>query len=453
MVFSEGVERVVVALPDVGVLVREVLGRASPALAEKIPPTVTQSLALVMLGLGIAVVLNPAVVAAGIAALGGLMLAYGGIRELFTLLEQWVASVPALETVARRRGWSAPALASLLLVAAAGPVWVLLRNPTTEVVAPTVVTTCNGSPMLCDRRVDQVTFPAAHNAQSNVDSPDWMFPHHQAGIQTMLRDGIRAFAIDIHHGFSGGARIKTDLAGLSAAKLTEAVGEEAAQIAERIRNTLVGADEGKRDLYFCHGFCELGAYDPRPSLRAMREFMIANPDEVVILIIEDYVTAEDLGRLFEEAGLTDLVFRGPVPAQWPTLRELITSNQRLIVFTERGTPGVPWPLPTLGQIQETPYTFKTPADFSCRPNRGGTTGALFLINHWLETTPSPKPSNAAIANAHDVLLGRARECLRERQKLPNILMVDFYRTGHLVAVVAELNGAAADTTRQMKLGR
>ncbi|HEX9165771.1 MAG TPA: hypothetical protein VF862_07650 [Gemmatimonadales bacterium] len=593
VVFSEGVERVVIALPDVGVLVREVLGRASPALAEKIPSTVTQSLAtvsegkisalvvrllrlglqlrlqalavfllgifllglsiwyspdrrrgtahagvalsiagglllalvpvtrlilgmvvkdpltagaaeglasaylgatrgwgftylgvgliaaaggapllarfrpldvlrgigprlltppvrllprlgwaLVMLGLGIAVVLNPTVVAAGIAALGGLALAYAGIRELFAMLEQWVASVPALETVARRRGWSAPALASILLVAAAGLVWVLLRKPTAELVAPTVVTICNGSAVLCDRRVDEVVFPAAHNAQSNVDSPDWMFPHHQAGIQTMLRDGVRALAIDIHYGFAGGSRIKTDLAGLSAAKLTEAVGEEAAQIAERIRNTLVGADEGKRDLYFCHGFCELGAYDPRPSFRAIREFMVANPDEVIILIIEDYVTPEDLGRLFEEAELTGLVFQGPAPAQWPTLRELITSNQRLIVFTERGTPGVPWLLPTLGNIQETPYTFKTPEDFSCRPNRGDTTGSLFLINHWLETTPSPKPSNAAIVNAHDVLLARARECQRERKKLPNILMVDFYRTGDLVGVVAELNGAA-----------
>ena len=46
----------------------------------------------------------------------------------------------------------------------------------------------------------------------------------------------------------------------------EAVGDEAGVIAERIRNTLVGADEGKRGLYFCHGFCELGAYEVGPVL-------------------------------------------------------------------------------------------------------------------------------------------------------------------------------------------
>ena len=30
-------------------------------------------------------------------------------------------------------------------------------------------------------------------------------------VQQMLRDGIRALLIDIHYGFAGGARIKTDM--------------------------------------------------------------------------------------------------------------------------------------------------------------------------------------------------------------------------------------------------
>ena len=78
--------------------------------------------------------------------------------------------------------------------------------------------------------------------------------------------------------------------------------------------------------------------------------------------------------------------------------------------------------------------------FSCRPNRGGTGGSLFQINHWIETLPAPKPSNAAIVNAHEFLLGRARECHKERGKLPNILAVDFAMTGDVVGVAAELNG-------------
>ena len=40
----------------------------------------------------------------------------------------------------------------------------------------------------------------------------------------------------------------------------------------------------------------------------------------------------------------------------------------------------PWLIPAYSLLEETPYTFKTIADFSCAPNRGGTGKALFLLN-------------------------------------------------------------------------
>jgi hypothetical protein len=104
---------------------------------------------------------------------------------------------------------------------------------------------------------------------------------------------------------------------------------------------------------------------------------------------------------------------------------------------------VPWYHKVVEVAQETPYKFESPDRFSCAPNRGGTAGSLFQINHWIETLPAPKPSNAAIVNAHDFLLRRARQCQKERGKLPNILAVDFAMTGDVVGVAAELNGLAA----------
>jgi hypothetical protein len=61
------------------------------------------------------------------------------------------------------------------------------------------------------------------------------------------------------------------------------------------------------------------------------------------------------------------------------------------------------------------------------------------MNHWIESTPSPKPSNAAIVNARDVLLGRIQAFRRERGRLPNLVAVDFYGVGDLIPVVRELN--------------
>ena len=115
------------------------------------------------------------------------------------------------------------------------------------------------------------------------------------------------------------------------------------------------------------------------------------------------------------------------------------SGQRVVTFLESGKPGVDWLHPAFETIQETPYRFLQPSRFSCAPNRGGTAGSLFQLNHWIETAPTPRPSNAGIVNGHDFLLKRARACQRERSHLPNIVAVDFYRTGDLLAVTRALN--------------
>jgi hypothetical protein len=175
-------------------------------------------------------------------------------------------------------------------------------------------------------------------------------------------------------------------------------------------------------------------------LRGVREFLVQNPGEVLVFVIEDYVTPSDIEAAFRDSGLLRFVYRGAVAHPFPTLRQMIDLDQRLVVFGENETAGVEWFHPAFDTIQETPYTFHTPEEFSCRPNRGGSSGALFQINHWIETTPTPKPSNAMIVNARDFLLARARQCQKERGMLPNVLAVDFAMTGDVVAVAAELNG-------------
>lgn len=103
-----------------------------------------------------------------------------------------------------------------------------------------------------------------------------------------------------------------------------------------------------------------------------------------------------------------------------------------------------------GILQETPFSFRTPellidpANWasSCQPNRGGTTGSLFLMNHWSPSTPpaEPDPEASAAVNAEGVILGRARECERIRGRLPSIVAADQVSYGGLFAAVDELNG-------------
>jgi hypothetical protein len=87
---------------------------------------------------------------------------------------------------------------------------------------------------------------------------------------------------------------------------------------------------------------------------------------------------------------------------------------------------------------ETPYSFSSPDQFSCEPNRGGTGKPFFLMNHWIERV-SPSRVDAEIINSYDVLKARALQCAQERGKMPNLIGVNFYLNGDLMRVVDELN--------------
>ena len=64
---------------------------------------------------------------------------------------------------------------------------------------------------------------------------------------------------------------------------------------------------------------------------------------------------------------------------------------------------------------------------------------MFLINHWIDTSPAPKPSNAAIVNARDALLTRIHHCEEQRDLTANLIAVDFYKEGDVFGAVAALN--------------
>src|SRR5262245_32561208 len=378
---------------------------------------------------------------------GGLVVGFAGLREAFFAA---LHLLPPIEGTARkprevpadtpRRG--APVLVGgLAVVLLATTAWLVLRPPA-RAVELDGVTAWDGSPALGDRRLDQVVFATSHNSMGGADLPGWMFPNQGAGIPQQLADGIRGFMLDAHYGVPVGDKVKTELEDEKAAmaKYEAALGKEGMAAVLRIRDRIAGEAHGDRDVYMCHGFCELGAVRLVPELKQIRDFLVENPGEVLVIVIQDEsVTPQDIERCFRESGLIDFVYLGPARSPWPTLREMVDSDQRVLVMAENDTTGVAWYHPAFEVMQETPYTFHEPSEFSNRPNRGGASGSLYLMNHWIESTPMPKPSNAAIVNARDVLLTRIRAFRRERGHLPNLVAVDFYGVGDLVSVVRELN--------------
>lgn len=253
---------------------------------------------------------------------------------------------------------------------------------------------CNGAAQLCDRRFDQVVFPAAHNAMSNSDD-GWVPADQVHNMKRQLEDGIRALLIDTYS-FLGKSRL-------------------------------------------CHGSCLIGARDLVPALREIADFLRAHPDEVLSLLIEDYLSPADTEAAFRESGLLALVYTHEAGRGWPTLREMLDSGRRVFVAAEHMGPPPAWYHQLWALAWDTPYAFKTQADFSCKLNRGQAGNDLFLLNHWLEN-PFADAGLSATANTRDVLLGRARQCQKESGRLPTFVAVNHYSIGDLFAVVRELNG-------------
>lgn len=74
------------------------------------------------------------------------------------------------------------------------------------------------------------------------------------------------------------------------------------------------------------------------TLAEIETFLAANPTEVVTIFFEDYVnTTNALTAALTAAGLSKYMFPlAQMPtdgSDWPTVAAMITSNQRLLIFT------------------------------------------------------------------------------------------------------------------------
>lgn len=253
---------------------------------------------------------------------------------------------------------------------------------------------CNGSPALCDLRYDEVSYPTTHNAMSNAED-GWRIPNQNFNITRQLTDGIRAMMLDTY------------------------------------------VDQG--ELLLCHVACGLGSQPLVEGLGEIRAFLESNPNEVVSIIFESSIENSETASAIEDSGLLGFTYPHVAGQPWPTLRQLIDADTRLVVFQEkRGAAEYPWLMFIWDHAWETDFSSLTPQEFSCDPNRGNPDNSLFLLNHFL-TDMWGMPELAEMVNYNPLFIDRAVQCEQESGALPNFVAVDFYDIGDLFDVVEALN--------------
>jgi len=423
--------------------------------------------ALTLFVFALFLILEPEHSVEAIAVVAGAWVLYVAVGELLTIL---APPAPAGAEDERESIWSRfrperVAVAAGVAVLAFVVVIVVTGGEESTARPPGPPPACNGYPQLCEKRIDEITFPATHNSMAAAQEPGWFLPNQRFGIPRQLDDGIRGLLIDTHYGVPRGsgrgfARVITDLSkeNKTRQEVVAEIGEEAVAKAEGLVGNLAFGESppGEAQPYLCHVLCELGATKLSTALDRLEVWMERHPDEFLVIFIEDVVSPEETAAEFRRSGLLRYAYIPTDDVVQPTLGELIEQDQRLLIMAENdaGEGRFPWYQQGFDLVQETPYTFHTVAEIkspeSCRPNRGSTSNPLFQLNSWIETIPRD-PDLAARIDSHEALLERSRLCTKIRGLKPNLLNVDFYDRGDVIGVAKELNGIPASEQPQVRV--
>jgi len=404
-------------------------------------------LGLPALALGALLVVAPTLALELTAIVAGVVVFYFGSGELLSGLG--APPERARRVLARARPGAAAALASLgalvggvaIALASAGNTDASARIPAASAGA---ALTCNGYAQLCDRRIDAVAFAGTHNAMSAADSRGWFIANQSHGVARQLDDGIRAFKISTHYGIGKPGNVRTDIAasGERVNRVSKKLSAPARTALQRFSRTVgFGSAKGKREVWLCHTLCELGATNAVSFFSTIRRFLQLNPGQVVVLFDEDYVSEDSLEQAFKRSGLYSHLAALRLGQALPTLGQLVRSQHNVLVFTQEPVDGRhPWDVYGFGGfIQDTPLGAVKPSQFSCKPSRGTPSSPLLMMNDWADGFPPRRSPNVALTQ-RQFIVSRSRQCIAERNHIPNLILTDFYDSGDVVGAARVING-------------
>ncbi len=260
---------------------------------------------------------------------------------------------------------------------------------------------CNGSLDLCSKQYNEVAYLTTHNA-FNSDQDGLLFPNQTYNIASQLNDGVRGLMIDVY-------------------------------------NDLFGTP------VVYHSIIALGYIPLSDIFNDIKTFLDNNPNEIVTIILECYVTANDIEDEINQAGLSNYLYTHN--AAWPTLQSMIDNDNRLVIFTDvdDASSSQNWYHYVWDYAVETHYSVSTINNFTCDFNRGDPLNDLFTFNHFVTdaTLGYGLYTESNDVNANPFFINRALDCQTQTNKFPNFVTVDYYELGDGLDVVDHLNGVTA----------
>jgi len=282
---------------------------------------------------------------------------------------------------------------------------------------------CNGQAHLCDLPANEVVYATAHNGHATIESAFFFLAaNHVRELEESLEAGYRGINFDI--GICNG------------------------------------------EVKLIHGSCIFGVRDIEEVLSNILDFLDRNPNEVLILptqltedqpFFEDDVMISEIDAVFQSVPTwVDKLYQHEGGA-WPTLRELIEADTRLIFFpysqnNQTLSCGTDCPygfnswfsyyVETEFSFFLTPFKLFWDKEYACKITRGSAgTKDFFGVNVFVTPPLSVFPW---FVNSATVLRGHLSACSALNGGIGvNVLLVDYWGIGGALDVVYEMNAALA----------
>jgi len=262
---------------------------------------------------------------------------------------------------------------------------------------------CNGSIDLCSKQYNEVAYLTTHNA-FNSDEDGLLFPNQTYNIASQLNDGVRGLMIDVYDHF------------------------------------------GTPTAY--HSVFMLGTIPLSNIFNDIKTFLDNNPNEVVTIILECYVTSNDIESEINQSGLSNYLYTHN--SVWPTLQNMIDNDNRLVILSDvnDASSSQNWYHYVWDYAVETHYSVDNINDFTCDFNRGDPANDLFIFNHFVTDANLGYGlyTESNNVNANTFFINRALDCQNQTNKFPNFVTLDYYELGDGLTVVDELNNLNATST-------
>mgnify|MGYP002715270672 CR=1 FL=1 len=274
---------------------------------------------------------------------------------------------------------------------------------------------CNGYSSLCNKKYSNVTYVGTHNsyAHGSEGSPG---VNQNVPVTKQLEDGVRLLQIQ---------------------------GQE--------------KDSG---VSLCHTSCLIHDGGTLESYaKDVVKWLESNRNEVITIIISNPsdIPVSKWAQSFKSSGLDKYAYTSQKNLterhQWPTLKQMINDNHRVVIFMDRQTniKHTNFILPEFSNVWETPYDQRS-LPFNCTPDRYATKPSklMYLHNNVLDKEQSvlgkkfgvPDTDKLGHTNSYKVVRDSVNSCAKKNDHYPTFILVDYYDVGGggPFKAAAEMNG-------------